>query len=42
MSTIIRYGTKAGEELIRDMNYKHPKGNTIYEVYGRLSKKKKR
>ena len=41
MATIIRYGTKAGEELVRDMNYRHPKGNTIYDVYGRLSKEKR-
>ena len=38
---MIKYGTKAGEDLIRDMNYRHPKGETIYDVYGRLSKKKR-
>lgn len=41
MSTQIRPGTKKAEELIHDMNYRHPKGTTLYEVYGTVSKKKR-
>lgn len=41
MATMIKYGTKAGESLIHDMNYRHPKGNTLYEVYGSVSTKKR-
>lgn len=41
MATMIKYGTKAGEDLIHDMNYRHPKGETLYEVYGSVSAKKR-
>lgn len=41
MSTVIRYGTKMGESLIHDMNYRRHDGNTLYEVYGRVSAKKR-
>lgn len=41
MATVVKYGTKAGEGLIRDMNYKHPKGKSLYDVYGSVSKKKR-
>lgn len=41
MATMIKYGTKAGEDLIHDMNYRHPKGETLYEVYGKVSSKKR-
>lgn len=41
MPTTIKYGTKMGESLIHDMNYRRHDGNTLYEVYGRVSKKKR-
>lgn len=41
MATMIKYGTKMGESLIHDMNYRRHDGNTLYEVYGRVSKKKR-
>lgn len=41
MSTMIKYGTKAGEGLIHDMNYRHYKGTTLYEVYSSVSAKKR-
>lgn len=41
MATMIKYGTKLGESLIHDMNYRRHDGNTLYEVYGRVSKKKR-
>lgn len=42
MAKMIRYGTKAGEGLIHDMNYINPKGKTLYEVYGSVSSEKVR
>lgn len=41
MATMIKYGTKKAEELIHEMNYRRHDGNTLYEVYGRVSKKKR-
>lgn len=41
MATMIKYGTKAGEGLVYDMNYRHPRGTTLYEVYGTMSEKKR-
>lgn len=41
MATKVNIGTKKADELIRDMNYRHPKGTTPYEVYGRMSDKKR-
>lgn len=41
MATKINIGTKKAEELIHDMNFRHPKGTTLYEVYGRISKDKR-
>lgn len=41
MATKIKYGTKLGESLIHDMNYRRHDGNTLYEVYGRVSAKKR-
>lgn len=41
MATMIKYGTKLGESLIHDMNYRRHDGNTLYEVYGKVSAKKR-
>lgn len=41
MATMIKYGTKLGESLIHDMNYYRHDGDTLYEVYGKPSKKKR-
>lgn len=41
MSKVIKYGTKAGEALVHDMNYRNRKGLTIYDCYGKLSEKKR-
>ena len=37
----VNRGTKRAEELIHDMNYRNPKGITLYEVYGRMSREKR-
>ena len=41
MATVVRYGTKAAEGLIYDMNHKYYKGTTLYECYGSVSAKKR-
>lgn len=41
MATVIKYGTKAGEALICDMNKRYYKGKTLYECYGSVSAKKR-
>lgn len=41
MAIMVKMGTKKAEELIRDMNYRHPKGESLYDVYGSVSKKKR-
>lgn len=41
MATMIRYGTKMGESLVHDMNYHRHDGDTLYQVYGRVSAKKR-
>ena len=33
--------SKLGRQLILEMNYRHPNGTTLYEVYGRISQKKR-
>ena len=40
MATVVNPGTKKAEELIHDMNYRHYKGTTLYEVYGSPSRTK--
>jgi len=41
MATMVKYGTKMGESLIHDMNFRRHDGDTLYEVYGKVSKKKR-
>lgn len=41
MATMIKYGTKTGESLVHDMNYHRHDGDTLYQVYGRVSAKKR-
>ena len=41
MATMVKMGTKRAEELIYDMGRRHYKGTTLYDVYGKASKKKR-
>ena len=41
MAVVVNRGTKKADELIHDMNYRHPNGRHLYEVYGKCSQKKR-
>lgn len=40
MATRVNKGTKKAEEMIHDHKRRHPKGTSLYDVYGSVSKAK--
>lgn len=40
MATRVNMGTKRAEEMIHDYKRRHPKGETLYQVYGSCSQAK--